>query len=121
MESYMPNPSRVSQGNILGQWVLMVTLSPATVAATTSAEQTFTVSGLQLGDMVEVTKTQLQAGLGIGNSRVSAANTLAIQFLNVTNGTLTPAAGETYFVEVTRPENLSSATTVAGSSLSVLT
>lgn len=73
-----------------------VTISPALVAANTSAEQTFTVSGLTTGDLVVVNKPTTQAGLGIVGMRVSAANTLAITFGNFTAGGLTPTAAETY-------------------------
>src|SRR5712691_6459698 len=60
-------------------------LSPALVAANTTAEQTFTVTGLAVGDVViSVNKPTAQAGLGIVGWRVSAANTLAITFSNNT-------------------------------------
>jgi hypothetical protein len=71
-------------------------LTPAAVAANTTAEQTFSgVTGLAVGDVVWVTKPTAQAGLGIVNVRVSAANTLAITFSNNTAGSITPTA-ETY-------------------------
>lgn len=102
----MPNPSTIAHGNIIGEWVLAVTISPSVVAPNTTAEQTFTVPGLNVGDFVEVNKPTTQGGLGIVNSRVSAANTLAIAFGNLTSATITPTASESYFVTVTRPENL---------------
>lgn len=73
------------------------TLTPASVAAATTAEQTFTVNGLAVGDKVIVNGPAPTAGTGIVNARVSAADTLAITFANVTAGALTPAAG-TYTV-----------------------
>lgn len=93
----------VLRGNVQYSMVLNVTLSPASVANATSAEQTFTVNGLQTGDFVNVGKPTTQAGLGIVNSRVSAANTLAITFLNTTAATITPTASEVYQVAVDRP------------------
>jgi hypothetical protein len=72
-------------------------LVPASVANGTTAEQTFTVSGLIAGTPVIVNKPTLQAGLGIAGARVSAANTLAINFVNTTTATITPAA-ETYYI-----------------------
>jgi hypothetical protein len=116
----MTNPNTNSAGNIKGQWVLTVTLSPATVAATSSAEQTFTVTGVQLGDMIDVQKagTPLVSGLGIVNSRVTAANTIGITFQNTTNYVQTPAASETYYLQVTRAENLTTSNVPA---LSILT
>lgn len=91
-------------GNIPKQSVISVTLSPAAVSANTTAEQTFTVNGLLPGDMVVVTKPTSQAGLGLVNYRVSAANTLAITFSNNTGGSITPTANEVYLVLVSRPD-----------------
>lgn len=73
-----------------------VTISPAEVAAATTAEQTFTVTGLSTSDAVVVNKPTTDAGLGIAGARVSAANTLAITFINATAGALTPTAAQTY-------------------------
>lgn len=75
--------------------VFKVAVTPASVNANSTSEQTFTVAGLQVGDFVEVNKPSNQAGLSIGNVRVSAANTLAVQFVNTTAGAIVPAA-ETY-------------------------
>jgi len=93
----------VLRGNIPYSMILNVSLSPASVANATSAEQTFTVNGLQVGDFINVAKPTTQAGLGIVNARVSAANTLAITFMNATASTITPTASEVYAVAVDRP------------------
>jgi hypothetical protein len=74
------------------------TLTPAAVAANTTAEQTFPLAGVAVGDVVWVTKPSAQAGLGVVNVRVSAAGTLAITFSNNTAAAITPTAGETYQV-----------------------
>jgi hypothetical protein len=92
-------------GNIVKQSVISVTLSPVAVAINTTAEQTFTVNGLQTGDHVVVNKPTTQAGLGIVGSRVSAANTLAITFSNNTAGSITPTAAQVYKVLVSRPDS----------------
>lgn len=76
-------------------------LTPTSVAAATTAEQTFTVTGLTTADKVIINGPAVTAGTGIVNARVSAANTLAITFANVTAGALTPAAG-TYAVVAIR-------------------
>lgn len=73
------------------------TLTPTSVASLTTAEQTFTVTGLVAGSPAFVNKPSVQSGLGIVGVRVSAANTLAITFLNTTAATMTPTA-ETYTV-----------------------
>ena len=91
-------------GNLPKQSVISVTLSPAAVSANTSAEQTFTVNGLQAGDHVAVNKPTAQTGLAIVNARVSAANTLAITFGNFTAGSITPTASEVYLVLLSRPD-----------------
>lgn len=101
-------PSTVPSGNVKNEWVIAVTLSPAAVANATSAEQTFTVTGLLLGDMVSVSKPTAQAGIGIVGTRVSAADTLAITFMNATAATVTPTASQVYLVRVSRVDNLSS-------------
>lgn len=74
-----------------------VTLSPASVAAATVVEQTFTVPGVQLGMAVAVTKPTLQAGLLIAGARAVAPNTVGVTFMNVTTATvITPTASESY-------------------------
>lgn len=101
----MPGPSDIPRGNIALAMILQTALTPAQVAANTTAEQTFTVQGLLTGDLVSVTKPTTQAGLGIVNSRVSAANTLAVTFSNNTGAGITPTAGEVYLIELNRPSN----------------
>lgn len=72
-------------------------LTPVSVAANTTAEQTFTVPGLPASSQVVVNKPTVTAGLGIGGARVSAANTLAINFINNTASAIVPPA-ETYTI-----------------------
>jgi len=69
---------------------LQVTLTPVSVAANTTAEQTFTVTGLPASSEVVVNKPTVTSGLGIGNARVSALNTLAITYINNTASAITP-------------------------------
>lgn len=69
------------------------TITPASVATATVAEQTFTVTGLTTADTVIVNAGAIANAVAIGNVRVSAANTLAVQFCNPTAGALTPTAG----------------------------
>lgn len=72
-------------------------IAPASVAANTTAEQTFTVTGLIAGTPVWVNKPTWTNGIGIAGVRVSAANTLAINFTNSTSAAITPPT-ETYIV-----------------------
>lgn len=75
------------------------------VSANTTEELTVTVKGLKTTDMiVGVSKPTHQAGLGITGARVSAADTLAITFMNPTGSGVTPTASESYKVFVFRPE-----------------
>lgn len=68
-------------------------LTPASVAAATVAEQGFAVTGLTTADKVFVNPPSITAGVGLSSARVSAANTLTLAFVNATAGALTPAAG----------------------------
>lgn len=83
-------------GGIAANLQLTQALTPVSVAANTTVEQLFTVTGLDTGMMVEVNKPTTQAGLAVLSARVSAKNQLAITFLNNTGSALTPTAGETY-------------------------
>ena len=98
--------SGIIMGNVAALGVVSVTLSPAQVAANTTAEQTFTVPGLKVGDFVDVNKPTAQAGLGLAAVRVSAANTLAITFSNNTASPITPTASEVYSVLYARPDSV---------------
>lgn len=101
-------------GNIWKDGVFLVTLSPVSVGVTTTTEQTFAATGIGLltTDVVIVQKPTAQAGLGIVGSRVSAADTLAITFANITATAITPTAAEVYKVAVFRvqPNYLAPAT-----------
>lgn len=69
------------------------TITPASVAAAVVAEQTFTVTGLATTDKVFVNTAGTGNATGIAGVRVSAANTLAVSFVNPTAGALVPGAG----------------------------
>ena len=68
------------------------TLAPIGVAANTTAEQTFTVTGLVASSVVAVNKPAVQAGLAVVGARVAAANVLGITFGNLTAAVITPNA-----------------------------
>jgi hypothetical protein len=102
--SSLPDTIQLPTGNIWKNGIFSVTLSPTSVAPNTVAEQTFASTGIGLltTDQVSVSKPTTQAGLGIVNVRVSAADTLAVAFINATAATITPTASEVYVVEVNR-------------------
>lgn len=81
-----------------------VTLSPASVAANTSAEQTFAVPGVRLDDaVVAVNKPTAQAGLGIVGMRVPSEGNVAVTFMNTTADAIVPTASQSYtFVLMTK-------------------
>lgn len=93
----------VLNGNTYGSYVIRQSLTPVAIATNTSAEQSFTVPGLKVGDFVQVNTPGLTAGASLGGARVSAANTLTLVFDNPTAGSVTPLAG-TYVIHVVRPE-----------------
>lgn len=94
--------SNLLTSNIERMAVVTITIDVASVAANTSAEQDFTVSGLAVGDLVFVNKPSLSAGLVVGNARVKSANTLSLTFGNSTGAGVDPAS-ETYLLAVFRP------------------
>lgn len=96
------NQTSLGYTNNLFDIVVGSTLSPAQVAANTTAEQTFTVTGLAVGDIVTAYKPTAQAGLALVGARVSAANTLALTFANATASPITPTASELYTLNVVR-------------------
>lgn len=98
----MPGPSNAPIGSVAYLFVLQVPVAAgAALVANTSEERTYTVPGLQLGDVVNVCKPTFQAAVAIANVRVSAANTLAITFGNFGAGTPTLTA-ENYLLSVVR-------------------
>lgn len=93
----------IPRGNINKLMVVSVALTPSAVSANTTAQQTFTVTGVKVGDVVvAVEKPSHQAGLGIVGFRVTAADTVGITFSNNTGAGITPTAGETYDFVIAR-------------------
>jgi hypothetical protein len=86
---YRPNPVAPCS-------IISTTLSPSSVAANTTAEQTFTVTGIVAGTVVAVNSQAPQAGLGIVGVRVSGTNSVCITFGNSTAAAITPTPSSTY-------------------------
>jgi hypothetical protein len=83
-----------------------LSINPASVGSNTSAEQSFTLPGVQIGDVIlDTIKPSLTAGLSLSSARVSAANTIAITFVNSTAAPI-DAAAETYTLVILRPEKV---------------
>ena len=95
--------SMIPRGNINELQIVSVALTPSAVGANTTAQQTFTVTGVKVGDVVvAVEKPSHQAGLGIVGARVTAVDTVGITFSNNTGAGITPTAGETYDFVIAR-------------------
>lgn len=63
------------------------------VAGATGTSATFQIAA---NDILYVNKPTAQAGLGVGNVRISATNIAAVTFSNFTAATITPTAAEKY-------------------------
>ncbi len=73
----------------------LIDITPVAVAANSAVEQTFTIKRLATNESIIVSLVGAQtAGVTIANARVSAADTLAITFINPTAGSITPASGD---------------------------
>ena len=101
----------ITRGNAAGvvATILSAAQSPTLVGTLTTAEKTMTLvtaagSNFQIAttDLVYVNKPTSQAGLGVGNVRASAGNTLAVTFSNFTAASITPTASENYTVAALR-------------------
>lgn len=81
---------------------LTASLTPA-ATPTYPYEQVFTVPGLQAGDVISnVTKAAAQAGLSIQSFRLASPTQIGITFNNSSGASITPTAGETYTITVSR-------------------
>jgi hypothetical protein len=100
-----------SAGNIQKQAILTTaSITPTSVAANTTAQQSFTVVGLgtQPGDVLQYLASPgaFQAGLIVANVVADATTNdkITITFGNLTAGAITPNAGS-YTFEVSRPQS----------------
>lgn len=80
-----------------------VTIDPASVAATTVATQTFTLTGAVVGDSLtlNIPTAGLTAGMLICQSWVSAADTISVTFYNTTGAPI-DLASASWFYQLTR-------------------
>lgn len=82
----------VIDGNVMGLYALSLSLNPVSVAANTTAEQTFTIPGIRgSGDLLlQLSTLAPTAGVGIVGFRVLSANTIGVTFSNLTAGAIDP-------------------------------
>lgn len=99
-----PQP-QAAMGNIYKNAVISASITPAAVATATTAVQSFSIPalGVVVGDQVSCVTppSALPAGVFALGGTVTAADTVAITFVNVTAGSLTPPTG-VYQFEVNR-------------------
>lgn len=92
---------------LVAQWMprpVVVDITPASVSGSGVAEETYTVSGATTKDAVFVSPSDITAGVGAAYARVTAADTVAIGWVNATAGALTPAAGAYKFILIKAQE-----------------
>ena len=102
----------IARGNAHETFYIQPSLAP-TAVATTSSNQTFTVPGILVTDIVYIigfVGTQT-AGITYAEAEATAANTLQIQFANVSGSSATPAAGQ-YVLQIIRSDGPLPATAV---------
>lgn len=95
--------TNLRDGNVDKMGVVQLSINPASVASNSVVEQTFTVLGLRVGDQVMLTKPTVTPGFGIIQARVSATDTLAVQFANVTGSSIDPSVQTNYTLIWFRP------------------
>jgi ribosomal protein L2 len=97
-----PGPNIVAPSLQRGFAVLSVTATAQTATKSTVTPINYTVSGLAVGDFVTVSPTKaVGAGVTLGKAFVPSANTLTVEYINVTTGDVTTAA-DTYLALVAR-------------------
>jgi hypothetical protein len=117
----MAGGTSIPYGNVKNFFVLNAQLIPAagatsiSIAATNGASFTFSVPGLLPGDFIaDVNKPTVTLNgntapaspfVGIGNSFVSAANTVNVTFTNTSTAAVTIPI-ETYLIGVARPDTV---------------
>lgn len=102
----MPMSSSVARGNELFDSIFSLTVTPpATITTATTTSQTYTFSGLAIGDVISWNQTTFASALvTITNMYASAANTLTIIF-TTEGATVSGAAAISFLLTITRPEN----------------
>ena len=98
-------PSTLPYGNVQKLVQIGLRISPASVGAATTAEQTFPVPGVTLQDqIVDVTKPTQQNGLAVLPGRVPSVGNVTLVFINPTAAPIVPTAAETYVITVMRTD-----------------
>jgi hypothetical protein len=106
----MPGGSFLAAGNVAGNFILYASITPAaSVTTNSSTVSTYTVTGLLVGDCIDLyPQANLATSttyLTVGAVWASASNTLSIQWVNSTSATsaAVPTAVPTV-IQITRAE-----------------
>ena len=102
----MPGPSDRAMGNVALEMTLQQSLTPPNVPANSTVLQTYTLNGVQVNDVIEYNQQSHVAGLLVGNMWVSAANTISVQYTNVTVAAINGTPAQNYVLTVTRANPL---------------
>src|SRR5271155_362587 len=115
----MPSGPALTQGNANLDMLLTVNIAAGTVANATITAVTTAVSGLLIGDYVDLSPaitnwaaTQPALNLGVCNPYVSATGVLSVAFQNSTAATITQTTALPYIVRIARSQNYSIAQTL---------
>ena len=81
-------------GSVTPRLFASTTISPTAVGTSTYSTQTFTVKGLQTDMCVVVNQIVPDTGVLMTGARVSAANTLSLDFFNTTAASVSPASAQ---------------------------
>lgn len=85
-------------GSVTARLAQNLVISPSAIPGNTTARETYTLNGLQTDMAVVVNQLTVTAGVYLIGARVSAANTLQLDWWNSTGGSLTPTASQTVYV-----------------------
>jgi hypothetical protein len=81
-------------GSVTPRFFASVTVSPSAVNANSTSRETYTVNGLATDMCLYVNQISTQTGLFLVAARVSAANTLQLDWWNSTGASITPTASQ---------------------------
>jgi hypothetical protein len=89
--------ARGATGGMLGQY-LTTSITATGCANVTTVEKALAMTGIEVGDTVIVNNPGVTGGIGNGNARVSAANSVGMTLINPTAATATPQASQSYSI-----------------------
>lgn len=100
----MPSTT-LARGNAISTFYVAPSITPSAVAANTTAAQTFSLPGLLTTDIISTAgyTANQTTGIFVVECDCLTANTLTIQFGNITASSATPASG-IYELQIVRAE-----------------